>query len=112
VQPRNPRERRNRATMSAPTETTTPRARRLPHTFGWTLLAACTALIAIAAVHFYSVYRADRIGRETAERASVELVRQVMVADVAAAVTDLMVLARHIEQMTLAAARRRRSARS
>jgi PAS domain S-box-containing protein len=88
--------------MSAQLETTEPRPRRPPHTFGWTFLAACTALLAIAAVHYYSVYRSERVRRETAEQANVELVRQAMVADVAAVVTDLMVLARHIEQMPFA----------
>jgi hypothetical protein len=73
----------------------------LAHTFFWTLAAACTALIAIGAVHYYSLYRSDRIGRETAERVNLELVRQVTVADLAAVVTDLMVLARHVEQMAL-----------
>jgi len=60
------------------------------------------ALIAIAVVHYYSVYRAERVGTETAERVGVELVRQVLVADLASVVTDLLVLARHVEQMALA----------
>jgi hypothetical protein len=69
---------------------------QLPQTFLWTFLAARTALLAIAAVHYYSLYSSERVGRETSEQVSVELVRQVLVADVA----DLMVLVRHIEQMT------------
>ena len=74
---------------------------RLLHAFVRSFLAACAALVAIAAVHYHSIYRSERVGRETAERVGLDLVRQVMVADVAAVVTDLMVLARHVEQMAL-----------
>lgn len=73
----------------------------MPQTFAWTLAAACLALVAIAAAHYYSVYRSERIGQETAERVNLELVRQAVVVDVATVVTDLFVLARHVEQMAL-----------
>jgi hypothetical protein len=69
--------------------------------FAWTLAAACLALVLIAAAHYYSIYRSGRILQETAERVNLELVRQVVLADVNTVVTDLFVLARHIEQMPL-----------
>jgi len=78
-----------------------PAAVGIPRTFAWTLAAACLALVSIAAAHYYSVYRSERVGRETGERVSLDLVRQVVVADLATVVTDLFVLARHIEQMAL-----------
>ena len=88
-------------TMQRTIEIQGPASGRIPHAFARTFLAACAALVAIALVHYYSLYRSERVGRQTAERVSLELVRQVMVADVATVVTDLMVLARHIEQMAL-----------
>ncbi len=87
--------------MRPATETQAPVSTRLPQTFLWTFLFAVTALVAIAAIHYYSAYRSERVGRETAERTGLELVRQVMVGDMATVATDLMVLARHIEQMAL-----------
>jgi hypothetical protein len=78
-----------------------PSTWRLAPTFAWIFTAACVVLLGIAAIHYYTAYRSERLSRETSERVHVDLVEQVIVGDIASVATDLMVLTRHIEQLAL-----------
>lgn len=54
-------------------------------------------LIAVAAAHYYTEYKTGRLTREASEALNVELSRQMIVADIATVVSDLLVLAELVE---------------
>ena len=74
-------------------------------------LALSLLLCAVFAIHYYAEYRAERTRREISESVHVELARAALASDIAAVVTDLMFLARHLESLSfdpVAAQARRR----
>lgn len=72
----------------------------LVRTFAGVLAAFLFFLLAIAALHYYADYRAERARRETNESLNVELARHAVTADIAAVLTDLRFLARHMERLS------------
>ncbi len=72
----------------------------LAHSFAGILIALVLLLAAVAAVHYYADYRAERADREASERVNVQLARRALASDLAAIVTDLTFLARHMESLS------------
>ena len=71
----------------------------LARAFGQALTAVLAALMAIGGVHYLSVRHAERVATETRQLADLEVARATLASDLGAVVTDLRLLARHIEQM-------------
>ena len=74
---------------------------RLVRAFLSIFLAFTILLVGIAAAHYYTRYRTERVTREASEQTHVQLAQRLVVSDIAAVVSDLRVLARQIEELDL-----------
>ena len=61
----------------------------------------CLVLAIVGSMHYYTVYTTERTSREASENLNVDLARRMIISDISTVVSDLMFLARHIEQQGL-----------
>jgi PAS domain S-box-containing protein len=58
-------------------------------------------LMIVGSMHYYTFYTTERNSREASENLNVDLARRMIISDISSVVSDLMFLARHIEQQQL-----------
>jgi len=64
-------------------------------------LPLCIMLAIVGSMHYYTFYTTERNNREASESLNVDLARRMIISDISSVVSDLMFLARHIEQQGL-----------